>query len=487
MNTKLIGRGAHVRLLVVGCLLAMFAMAVPVDAAGVVGNGTAASCTETALTTAVGSGAGIVTFNCGTNPVTIKLNGTLQVAFNMTIDGGNKITLSGGDNGSFVQVFSAKTVALKNLTFTHFRSSSAALQNFGTTTATSVRFVNNTSLASGGAIQNFGTLTLVSCTFTSNVATNGDGGALINDGALTLTSTIVQNNVALVGGSGGGNGGGVMNSSGTTKVNSSSILNNMAYLDGGGIYNATGATLSVNSGTLIGNRALGVGSFSRGGGIALQSGGMQASIMIMRNNDARDGGGLYNGGGVAVTVSRAEFAGNTASDGAAIYMSGGTLTLRNSTLSGNSADGRGGGIFASSGTATVVNATINLNSADSVNTGGGGIYNIEGSVRLKDTIVSNSITGKNCTGNAVTTLGFNISSDATCNLTAASDKLSTNPLLGVLTNNGGVGLITRTHLPASNSPAVDKGSACPAPDQRGFVRLIGPACDIGAVETGSHP
>src|SRR3712207_181355 len=38
-----------------------------------------------------------------------------------------------------------------------------------------------------------------------------------------------------------------------------------------------------------------------------------------------------------------------------------------------------------------------------------------------------------------------------------------------------------------NSTAVDKASNCPAPNQRGYVRLIGPACDIGAVEVGSSP
>ena len=65
----------------------------------VVGNGTPASCTSAAFVNAVAQG-GIVTFDCGPDPVTITLMETAKV-FNDTgpeivIDGGGLITLSGG-------------------------------------------------------------------------------------------------------------------------------------------------------------------------------------------------------------------------------------------------------------------------------------------------------------------------------------------------------------------------------------------------------
>jgi len=64
----------------------------------VVGSGTPASCTSAAFVNAVAQG-GIITFDCGPNPVTITLEETAKV-FNDTgpeivIDGGGLITLSG--------------------------------------------------------------------------------------------------------------------------------------------------------------------------------------------------------------------------------------------------------------------------------------------------------------------------------------------------------------------------------------------------------
>lgn len=65
-----------------------------------VGTGTPASCTGAAFVSAVASG-GVITFDCGTAPVTITLQETAKV-FNdansrVVIDGGGKVTLSGAD------------------------------------------------------------------------------------------------------------------------------------------------------------------------------------------------------------------------------------------------------------------------------------------------------------------------------------------------------------------------------------------------------
>jgi hypothetical protein len=68
----------------------------------VVGDGTPASCTSAAVVTAV-HGGGVVTFNCGSDPVTIVVpeifimnNGGTTKDGSVTIDGGGKVTLSGG-------------------------------------------------------------------------------------------------------------------------------------------------------------------------------------------------------------------------------------------------------------------------------------------------------------------------------------------------------------------------------------------------------
>ncbi|MBI5533905.1 MAG: hypothetical protein HY898_14380 [Deltaproteobacteria bacterium] len=65
----------------------------------VVGDGTPASCTSDAFVNAVAK-SGVITFSCGPDPITIKLDKTAKV-FNdkgpkVVIDGGGKVTLSGG-------------------------------------------------------------------------------------------------------------------------------------------------------------------------------------------------------------------------------------------------------------------------------------------------------------------------------------------------------------------------------------------------------
>lgn len=65
----------------------------------VIGNGTPASCTSAAVVSNIAQG-GIITFNCGPDPITIVLAATARI-FNNTgpvivIDGGGKVTLDGG-------------------------------------------------------------------------------------------------------------------------------------------------------------------------------------------------------------------------------------------------------------------------------------------------------------------------------------------------------------------------------------------------------
>ncbi|MFI5395427.1 MAG: hypothetical protein ACHQ9S_07830 [Candidatus Binatia bacterium] len=84
------------------CAVLLVASAHTAWAAGVVGTGTAASCTDAALNTAL-TGGGLVTFNCGGGLVTIDISpgaggtGTKSIAVDTTIDGGSLITISGGN------------------------------------------------------------------------------------------------------------------------------------------------------------------------------------------------------------------------------------------------------------------------------------------------------------------------------------------------------------------------------------------------------
>ena len=65
----------------------------------VIGTGSAAGCTSEAVVAAVAAG-GIITFNCGPDPVTITMKATAKVRNangpRIVLDGGGKVTLSGG-------------------------------------------------------------------------------------------------------------------------------------------------------------------------------------------------------------------------------------------------------------------------------------------------------------------------------------------------------------------------------------------------------
>jgi hypothetical protein len=139
----------------------------------------------------------------------------------------------------------------------------------------------------------------------------------------------------------------------------------------------------------------------------------------------------------------------------------GTLTISNSTLSGNSAN-FGGDIQSYPASTTV----------------------------LQNTIVANSLSGGNCYG-TITSNGYNLSSDSSCNFNGPGDLNNTDPLLGTLGNYGGP---TQTIPLLSGSPAIDAGntSGCTdgqghllKTDQRGKPRPDkedSSGCDMGAYE-----
>jgi hypothetical protein len=169
------------------------------------------------------------------------------------------------------------------------------------------------------------------------------------------------------------------------------------------------------------------------------------------------------------------------------------VTLTNVTISGNSA-GTGGGGFAVDvqGTATIRNVTIARNTAA---LGGGIILSAQsGTVSLIATIVANN-TSHSCVllSPRLTSLGSNLSSDASCPLAAAGDRVGTNPRLGPLRRQPLAR--TATHALLAGSPAIDaaaRGCPPPARDQRGVRRPQDgdgdrrAACDVGAYEVAAR-
>lgn len=284
-------------------------------------------------------------------------------------------------------------------------------------------------------------LTLTNVTIQDGVVTGDQGGGIYNDGVLTLTASRVISNHATVSGGGianfgkllidqglisanrtaPGNGGGIVNG-GQLTVTASTILDNYAQARGGGIYHSVGTLLLIDS-TVAQNRA-----DVAGGGLA--------------NFDQ--------------------------------------MTSINSTISANTTDGAGGGLV-NGGRLQMTNLTIADNRAGDGNT----LYN-SGTLTVANTIMVDGVAGKHCTNwGIVNSQGHNLESDATCDLTALTDRRNTDPRLAPLADQGGP---TPTQALLPDSPAVDAaGGACPPPatDQRGVTRPMGAACDIGAFEAES--
>lgn len=148
----------------------------------VVGTGTPDSCTSDAVVGAVAAG-GVITFNCGPDPVTITLSQTATVTNNsprVVIDGGSKIALSGGGK---IRILYLNTCDPAQ----NWPSSYCQNQTGPELTVQNITFVDgNTSgldLNGGGAIfVSGGRLKVSGCRFFRNINYDGDwmagGGAI---------------------------------------------------------------------------------------------------------------------------------------------------------------------------------------------------------------------------------------------------------------------------------------------------------------------
>jgi hypothetical protein len=281
-----------------------------------------------------------------------------------------------------------------------------------------------------------------------------------------------------------GNGAGIYNG-GILTVNYSTIKANKAPYDGGGISND--GTLTVNRSTIIGNSA-GVG-----GGIENNGGTVTISHSTISGNDSVYGGGIVSMDGGTLTVNRSTISGNSASEGGGIWGAVGTLTVNNSTISGNSATQYGGAVKIKVETTllSINNSTIRGNRA--MWHGGGIVSEFDAVVTLQNSILAGATSGGNCytTGRTMTSQGYNLSDDNTCNFSGPGDMNNTQPLLGKLGNHGGP---TQTILLLEGSPAIDAGNpnGCTdgngnlfKTDQRGYPRPDKEdtgGCDMGSYE-----
>ncbi len=467
---------------------------------------------RTAVTTPAIGESSTITFACGNGLVTIPISGYMQVAGNITLEGGGKVTLDGGGAQAFFQVFASAKLTLRNLTLQNGKLNSVnPLEIFGEAILESVTVRGNDAGNRGGAvlINGNGKLTARNSIFINNSAaptnnTPPSGAAIqMNGSAATIEASVFTSNT-ITGTS--GSGGAIDVKSGSVSIANSTFTGNSSFNGGAlSIDNGTRVTVTQTSfvsntagygGAIISNGELQVdfstfrqnqATVGDGGAIWVLNSDTDVTYSSFSNNSATTTGGSISCYGNTLSVIHSTINNNQAGTGGDLKQGGGifstcNLNLNNSTLSGNSAaSGGGGGLYQTGqAAATVFFVTIANNSAGF----GAGVYNDNAggsTLTLQTTLLVNNKTG-NCDG-VVASNGYNLADDGNCGaLIQTGDQSNVQLPLGPLANNGGT---TQTHLPVAGNPALDAipAASCGAAfDQRDAPRPQNGRCDVGALE-----
>ena len=282
---------------------------IPAHAAGVVGTGTGASCTEAALNTAL-TGGGNVTFNCG-GTATIVLTATKNITVNTNINGGGLIALDGNASVRHFYVSGPSSFALAGLTLT-----------------------NGKTISQGGAILADTPVAISMSNAALNVnQASGNGGAVAttNGGSLTLTDCIVNGNQA-------GNLGGAIFAKDDTSLSLTRVsFNNNQSVNGGGAIYSTGVSVLVNASAFSSNSTTSLGA---AGGAVYVHPSTTASLSVLNStfasNSASNGGGtggaISMSAGTSGAISNSTFADN-AGEGTLEVLGASSVHLSNSIVS----------------------------------------------------------------------------------------------------------------------------------------------------------
>jgi hypothetical protein len=250
----------------------------------VIGTGNPAGCTSAAVVRAVAAG-GVITFNCGSHPVTITMNATAKIvntSHRVVLDGGGKVTLSGGRKHQILYMDTCDrkqqittsdcydqewpNLIVQNITFENGNST--------------VRQTSNTQFGGGGGGAIFdlgGQLRVVNSRFTDNSCYRF--GPDLGGGAIRALSQWHLRPVYVTGSTFSG-----------------------GQCSNGAALSSIGVSWVVLNSLMTGNTAIGYGAnpampgtLGGGSGGAIYADGSNYSVMIggtvIRGNQAREGGG----------------------------------------------------------------------------------------------------------------------------------------------------------------------------------------------------
>ena len=486
----------------------------------VVGTGTAASCTEAALTTALTAG-GVVIFDCGAAPVTITVTQTIELPTDKdtVLDGGGTVTMDGGGavrildwNGTNYRA-NTHTLTLQHVTLSrghavgtmmiapaplpcstgYYDGAGGALQmRDGVLHVIDATFLNNEAEklgpdVGGGAIYLNGGLlgVVVGSTFVNNSGSNsGAIGSLNSD--LDVYNSTFQGNAALGFGA---------NSDDSTKC---SVVdkNNQHQVGSGGNAGAVGMDGgSDGTHTFCGNvyRGNTSGTGALGGAMGrTPDAAMQTTVIdrcLFDSNIGDSAGALYFHNST-LTITASTFTANVGLTGVGtIQADGTTFDFTNVTFIGNHAKaGVGATLALFGGGGQLLNCTFADNVCDAANQFGAAIFGsptltIQNTIFDADT-AQNAGAPMQCQVGTITGSGDlqwpvnHASGGAADALCAPGIYEGSDPLVGALGNHGGPVPVA---LVQTGSPALGRGTNCPPTDARGNPRKA-TGCTSGAAE-----
>jgi hypothetical protein len=494
------------------------------------------ACNQAGIQQALDQG-GQIAFDCGLDPVTIPIDSQLNLSTqgNTLLDGGGLVTLDGQGKTRILfkgwhdpAKIPSITVTLQNIRLINGKApsgadtgeiSGGALQvghpgtrlhvidsTFENNTTTDINATDN----QGGAIfvHNAFETVVVGSVFRDNTAGNGGAIGAIASGMLLVNSRFENNHAAdpTAGGIVRGYGGalhldGVTNSynpdsNKTFHVCGSWFEDNTAVRGGGAtssvVSDGFGTLASFDRSTFIHNQVSGIpGQNNSGQGGAVyhveddQVGGVNEDNFLIRDSTFSQNEVRYQGGAVWVSILGRGRVENSTFD-------------HNTTTAPLNQVGQGGAMAITLGNFDITNSVFAENHA-AYQAGalhGGGTAN---QIALSNTIFYNNTLNDQTLPSETKWQGFHtnrpmldggqnvqyprlkpvFNNDVNNNITA--NPIYSDPLLLPLADNGGP---TFTRALQAGSPAVDAGNpaACPALDQRGYLRQG--ACDIGPYELG---
>jgi len=364
--------------------------------------------------------------------------------------------------------------------------------------------------AGGGGLLDISGLTINGGKYVSNA---GLGGGCLRSvgGSLRISDSVFRNCMVVtpVGQDGNARGGAIaFYGEGdvrlyATTIESSSARTDHEFAEGGALYSRGAVTLQQST---IANNSVSASGDSigqtSGGGLFIQGSVLIEDSTLDGNTASRDAGAAWIG--ESGILMRSTVSNNFAAAGTpGVVMVGhanAVAGIYSSTISGNVAEQSSqwlsGGLYLNTATTTIANCTITANKeTNQVATkfGAGIVFGRDAvNVTMSGTIAdgnyfddgeppyaADDIDGPD----ALTILGDANMIGWTHRPVPADTIFELDPRLGPLQDNGGP---TRTHLPLSDSPALDTNSPHGFDtDQRGYPRIIGAAADIGSVESGN--